>query len=238
MIRITEVPSIMRLKMKVRKIIQTLVLLIVMSVVNLPLHAQTFNNHDMRILFRNVVFFTDGGAMIPLTRWTSPIVGNMEGGAEYRQRVLSLFAEFSKLTGLPFRLTDNPKKANLRIYFLSKADIWKRNNTQNVNCLGRYSGSKKKGTIIRAEVYISTDSRAKAKHCLVEEIIQILGLPGDINMFEKSIFHDKSTQTSLTVIDKIMLKTLYFPGIKNGMTLADAMPIAKKVILLPVNGLR
>ena len=112
---------------------------------------------------------------------------------------------------------------------MSRAEIRKRNSAPNVNCLGRYSGAR--GSITRAAVYINTDNRAKANHCLVEEIIQVLGLPGDINMFENSIFHDKSTQTSLTIIDKIMLKTLYDPRLKNNMTLAQAMPIVRKVTL-------
>ena len=218
--------------MNVRKIFLTFVLSIMLGAMSSPPRAQTVNNHDMSILFRNVAFFTDAGAGwtgIPLTRWSSPIVGFMAGGREDRQHVRILFAEFSKLTGLPFRLTDNPRQANLRINFLSRSEIRKRNNAPNVNCAGRYSG--KKGTITRAEVFISIDSSSKAHHCLVEEIIQILGLPGDINMFEKSIFHDKSTQTTLTIIDKIMLRTLYDPRLKNGMKLAEAMPIAGKVIL-------
>ena len=218
--------------MNVRNNIQALVLSIAIGAINFPLSAQTINNHDMTILFRNVVFFTDEGAGwtgIKLTRWKGPIVGFMEGGAEYRKKVQNLFAEFSKLTGLQFRLTEDSRRANLRIYFLSRAEIRKRNSAPNVNCLGRYSGTK--GTITRAAVYINTDNRAKANHCLVEEIIQVLGLPGDINMFENSIFHDKSTQTSLTVIDKFMLRTLYHPQLKNSMKLAEAMPIARNIIL-------
>ena len=220
--------------MTLRKGLQAFVIVIVITTLAMPLRAKTVNNHDMTILFRNVVFFTDGGpgwTGKPLFRWQGPVVGIIKGGAEYRQQVQKLFAEFSKLTRLSFRLTDVQKKANLKIYFLSKAEIRKRFNAPKLNCLGRFGGTDTKGYITHAEVYISTDTRAKANHCLVEELIQILDLTGDINMFEKSIFHDKSTQTSLTIIDKIMLKTLYNPRLNNGMTLLQAMPIVRKVIL-------
>ena len=220
--------------MTLRKGLQAFVLVIVITTLAMPLRAKTVNNHDMTILFRNVVFFTDDGpgwTGKPLFRWQRPVVGIMKGGAQYRQHVHKLFAEFSKLTRLSFRLTDDQKKANLKIYFLSKAEIRKRFNAPKLNCLGRFGGTDTKGYITHAEVYISTDTRAKANHCLAEELVQILGLTGDINMFEESIFHDKSTQTSLTTIDEIMLQTLYHPDLKNGMTLPQAMPIARKVIL-------
>jgi hypothetical protein len=57
-------------------------------------------------------------------------------------------------------------------------------------------------------------------------------------MFENSIFHDKRTQTSLTVIDKFMLRTLYHPRLKNSMKLAEAMPIARKIILEDMKKIR
>ncbi len=195
--------------------------------------AQTVNNHDMAILFRNVVFFTDHGpgwTGKPLLRWTGPVTAYMRGGREYRRNVVGLFKDFSKLTGLPFRLTDDARRANLRIFFLPTAEIRKRFKAPRLNCAGRLGGSLKEGGITRARVFISIDNRAKAEHCLVEELTQILGLTGDINLFRNSVFHEESTRKSLSVIDKIMLKALYDPRLKNGMKLAEAMPIANKVI--------
>ena len=83
-----------------------------------PAGAQVVNNHDLAILFRNVVFFTDSGpgwTGKPLFRWSGPIIGHMRGGAEYRAPVIRLFKDFAKLTGLPFRLTDDARRANLQI---------------------------------------------------------------------------------------------------------------------------
>ncbi len=199
-----------------------------------PAGAQVVNNHDLAILFRNVVFFTDSGpgwTGKPLFRWSGPIIGHMRGGAEYRAPVIRLFKDFAKLTGLPFRLTDDARRANLHIFFLPRAEIRKRFKAPKLNCAGRLGGSLKRGIITRAQVFIAIDNRAKAVHCLAEELTQILGLTGDINLFKNSVFHEKSTQKSLSVIDRIMIRALYDRRLKNGMKLTEAMPIANKVIL-------
>ncbi len=77
-----------------------------------PTGSQTVSNHHMLKLSRNVAFFNDNGpgwTGRPLVRWTGPIIGFMEGGREFRPRVLRLFKEFSKMTGLPFKLVDRRK---------------------------------------------------------------------------------------------------------------------------------
>jgi hypothetical protein len=196
--------------------------------------AQTVSNHDLAILFRNVVFFTDNGpgwTGKPLFRWAGPVTAYMAGGRDYRPNVVRLFKDFSRLTGLPFRLTGEARRANLRIFFLTRAEIRKRFKAPKMNCAGRLGGSLKKGKITRASVFIAIDARAKAEHCLAEELTQILGLTGDINLFKNSVFHEGSTQKKLSVIDRIMIKTLYDERLTNGMKLAQAMPIAGKVIL-------
>ena len=70
----------------------------------------------------------------------------------------------------------------------------------------------------------------RINHCLLEEMIQALGLPNDSNRIEKSIFSDRSRRTDLTRTDLIVLKTLYDPRMKAGLVRAEAMTVAREII--------
>ncbi len=100
-----------------------------------------------------------------------------------------------------------------------------------MNCAGTLQVSKKHSRISSAEVFISIEKKPKAEHCLAEELTQILGLTGDIDLYKNSVFHEGGTGRYITDIDRIMIRTLYDKRLKNGMSLAQALPIAKEVIL-------
>ena len=61
--------------------------------------------------------------------------------------------------------------------------------------------------------------------CLHEELAQGLGLPNDSPAARPSIFNDDEEFATLTRQDELMLKMLYDPRLKAGMTLAEARPI-------------
>jgi hypothetical protein len=61
--------------------------------------------------------------------------------------------------------------------------------------------------------------------CLHEEIAQGLGLPNDSPAARPSIFNDDEEFATLTRQDELMLKMLYDPRLRPGMTLAEAQPI-------------
>nr|WP_232897223.1 DUF2927 domain-containing protein [Pontibaca salina] len=62
--------------------------------------------------------------------------------------------------------------------------------------------------------------------CIHEEIAQGLGLPNDSAAARPSIFNDDNEFALLTRHDELLLKLLYDPRLKQGMTADEARPIA------------
>ncbi|WP_233544898.1 DUF2927 domain-containing protein [Pseudooceanicola sediminis] len=80
-------------------------------------------------------------------------------------------------------------------------------------------------------VYRSAIALIRAEHpdltrraCLHEEIAQGLGLRNDYDKARPSIFNDDSEFALLTTQDEMMLKMLYDPRLKPGMTADEARP--------------
>ena len=63
--------------------------------------------------------------------------------------------------------------------------------------------------------------------CIHEEIAQGLGLPNDSPQARPSIFNDDEEFALLTRQDELMLKMLYSPELRPGMTEAEARPIVE-----------
>lgn len=63
--------------------------------------------------------------------------------------------------------------------------------------------------------------------CIHEELAQALGLPNDSNAARPSIFNDDQEFALLTVQDELMLRILYDPALRPGMTEAEARPIVE-----------
>ena len=61
--------------------------------------------------------------------------------------------------------------------------------------------------------------------CIHEEIAQGLGLPNDSPQARPSIFNDDEEFALLTTQDEMMLRMLYNPALRPGMTEAEARPI-------------
>jgi len=90
----------------------------------------------------------------------------------------------------------------------------------------------KTGELEKAVIVVNAERLLiRINHCLLEEMIQSLGLPNDTNLITPSIFADGSRRTELSRSDKIILKALYDPRLKPGMRRDDALAMARKVII-------
>jgi hypothetical protein len=72
--------------------------------------------------------------------------------------------------------------------------------------------------------------------CIHEELAQALGLPNDSNAARPSIFNDDEEFALLTTQDEWMLKILYTPALRPGMTEAEARPIVQSLASRLLNG--
>jgi hypothetical protein len=72
--------------------------------------------------------------------------------------------------------------------------------------------------------------------CLHEEIAQGLGLPNDSPRARPSIFNDDEEFALLTGMDEDMLRLLYNPALRPGMTEEEARPILRELTAQLVGG--
>lgn len=188
--------------------------------------------------FRQVVFKTEEGEGYhgkPVVKWRGPIAATLHGDAgaiaTYRKDVEKLFADLSKLTNMSLKVVEQGEPANMKINFMPTAEIRRIIKQPQINCYGSFQGSKTDYVAMAATIYISTDAEQKTRHCIPEEITQVLGLTNDTPLIPDSLFNDNNTGLrDLSLSDRILLRTLYDRRIKPGMSAEEAMPIARTII--------
>ncbi len=90
--------------------------------------------------------------------------------------------------------------------------------------------NRQKGDIQNTVVLIKAEhSNLLRLGCIHEEMAQGLGLVNDSNNARPSIFNDDEEFALLTVHDELMLKILYDPRLKSGMTADEARPIVEAI---------
>ena len=153
--------------------------------------------------------------------------------ALHTQLVQMHLAHLAEITDHDIQLVDTLLDANLHLVFTRQSQ-WESEVTRlmgpssakNVHgsvCMAKFALNAK-SEIERAWVIIPVDQaqmHGKLVACVVEEITQVLGLPNDSEKVFPSIFNDKTPQDLLTGLDFILLKLLYNPSIRAGMTAAE-----------------
>ncbi|ACK48250.1 conserved hypothetical protein [Shewanella baltica OS223] len=151
----------------------------------------------------------------------------------HTQLVQMHLAHLAEITGHDIQLVDTLLDANLHLVFTRQSQ-WESevmrlmgpSSAKNVHgsvCMAKFALNAK-SEIERAWVIIPVDQaqmHGKLVACVVEEITQVLGLPNDSEKVFPSIFNDKTPQDLLTGLDFILLKLLYNPSIRAGMTAAE-----------------
>ncbi len=83
----------------------------------------------------------------------------------------------------------------------------------------RWSAQRTLGT---TAIFLPTDSTPQdVRDCLHEEIAQALGTANDIYRLPDSVFNDDNFHSIVTPFDMLMLRTLYDPSLRSGMTKAE-----------------
>lgn len=82
-----------------------------------------------------------------------------------------------------------------------------------------------------ATVFLPSSAKPhEIRECLQEEIAQSLGPANDLFHLPDSVFNDDNVHTSLTSFDMLVLRTLYDPRLKMGMSRRAAMSAALDVL--------
>ncbi|MFT4743803.1 MAG: hypothetical protein ACI91Z_001782 [Yoonia sp.] len=191
-----------------------------------------------------------------LSRWTGPVRMSVEFGDSIpadqrlsdRFEVAKYAKRLARVTGHPITMSDaNP---NFYVMFLNEGDRLgsEARLRQLVPGIGPSSMRAILGlpsnqlciVVAFSAAGKSTYSKAIAvirgehpdllrKSCIHEELAQGLGLPNDSPAARPSIFNDDEEFGLLTTHDEMLLRMLYDPRLRNGMSATEASPIVRQI---------
>jgi Protein of unknown function (DUF2927) len=190
-----------------------------------------------------------------LRRWEKPVLVGLQFGASIpadrqatdRARIGSYLARLSQLTGHPIALSDTPNfwlyivneeeraalgpQIRAAIPGVSAADIKGITEMPRSTYCLVYAMTERGGS-----AYGRAFAVVRAEHpdllrlsCVHEEVAQGLGLANDSPRARPSIFNDDEEFALLTGQDELMLRILYDPALRPGMTEAEARPIVESL---------
>ncbi len=180
--------------------------------------------------FREIVFGNEWSpARQQLSKWEKPVYIYTTGdfSPALKTALAEIIIELEVLTSLRLEVVKDSTKANCLIFAGQAQKYW-----QTIEPNARHFLRKNKGfffimlakdkTISRASILIDTSAALDLKvqkHLLREELTQALGLVNDSWKYPDSIFYQGWTKTQqYSPLDKAIIKQLYHPEIKSGMT--------------------
>lgn len=198
-----------------------------------------------------------------LRRWAAPVRVGLRFGASVSDemrvtdsaRIGSYLARLARVTGHSIRLDDgNP---NFFLYIVSEDERRALGPVMQAampglgaaDALGMTQMSRSTYCAVLAQsrgktgVYTRAFAVVRAEHpdllrlsCIHEEMAQGLGLPNDSPRARPSIFNDDEEFALLTGMDEAMLRMLYDPALRPGMTETEARPIINELAARIVGG--
>jgi hypothetical protein len=198
-----------------------------------------------------------------LRRWQGPVRVSLRFGASVpearrateRARVASYLARLSSVTGHPIRLSDSGP--NFFVYIVSEDERQALGPDIAATMPGFQTNEIRAFTAMppstycqvsvlseaRTGIYMRAFAVIRSEHtdlmhlaCLHEEIAQGLGLPNDSPRARPSIFNDDQEFALLTPMDEAMLRILYNPALRPGMSVAEARPIVEMLARAMLGG--
>lgn len=202
------------------------------------------------------------GASTRLRRWQGPVRVGLRFGASVpanmratdTARVGSYLARLAQVTGHSIRLDDN--NPNYFVYIVTEderralgpalqaampglgaADVTGITQMPQSTYCAVLAQSRGQGVYSRAFAVVRAEHPDLLRlSCIHEEIAQGLGLPNDSPRARPSIFNDDEEFALLTRMDEAMLRILYNPALRPGMTEVEARPIIYDLATRMVGG--
>ena len=188
--------------------------------------------------------FVHHGPSTIVRKWTGPVRYAVINADPVQAAIVGHnMSVLRDLTGLQVDQVGTIKQSNFRIFFGTRGELRKflaatLGNDPSVPILARspcFASLQvtNVGVIQYAQAGIGKENRGQLmRHCMLEELVQAFGPANDACNFPPSLFCDGpgTHGTGLTDGDKIIMKTLYDPRLKPGMSREQAIPIARKII--------
>jgi len=195
--------------------------------------------------FYDIVLRGEYERVRPVVRkWTQPLriwVSSTAGDADEQLWLVAMhFVHIGDIIGLPVEFVDRREQANVRVFFTSDKQapqvVTREMSALAVRqldhsvCIGQIRFNRW-AEITRGTVVIPVERaqrEGKMMPCVVEEMTQMLGLINDSERFYPTGFSDITEDELLTGLDYLLLKLLYSPNLRNGMTVAQAAPVIRR----------
>lgn len=179
-----------------------------------------------------------------IRKWAQPLriwMHSSAGDAYEQKRLLAMhFVHLGDIVGLPVELVEKREQANVRVFFTSNKETagvvareMSATAVRQLNhsvCIGQIRFNRW-AEITRGTVVIPVEraiSRGKLVPCVVEEMTQMLGLINDSKRYYPTVFSDITDDELLTGLDYVLLKLLYSPKLRTGMTISQAAPYIRR----------
>lgn len=224
-----------------------------------PFGAADLARNFERIVFFTE-FTLEDGVLAPreaetrLLKWETPIRYRLVGDAVTLDDIdahAALARRLSAASGLSIRRAGPDEDDNMLILILSRAarrqaaDFLEaanapsragllyrlRGDDYSIPCAASVSTGTDGAAITQAIILIKAETSGLLREsCTHEEFAQSLGPGNDFDGARPSIFNDDQEFALLTGHDEMILRVLYDPRLKPGMTRAEGMPIARAII--------
>jgi len=219
-------------------------ILLVSSCITLKDDPKPLGNElsEAQLYFLSIAFGTEfGGASPVIRKWTSEVKIFMADSTyqELNQELNLVIAELNDLIEtISIRRVNTRAESNLVLY-CGNADVFVRDYepaTQNVikNNFGLFwIYWNNQSELIRGNVFVDTQRTQGVncqRHLLREELTQSLGIMQDSGQFSDSIFQQSWTCTNTyAAVDTMVIKLLYHPLVKPGMSKQQVTAIIQKL---------
>ena len=208
-----------------------------------------FTNARLVENFRRIAFYTypndERHVPKPLTKWQAPIRYIVMGTEADLTEVDRLMARLARLTRLEIErvgedeanfvvllLDEREQRAARRTFADAESRAFFESFVSAIfDCGAIADWSDDDPEITRALVYLHGDLDGLYRRlCFHEEISQSFGLFNDDPTVRPSIFNDDDEFALLTTHDEYLLRILYDPRLKSGMTPEEAMPLVARIV--------
>jgi hypothetical protein len=201
--------------------------------------APARSNVDIAADILDLAFLMESGRVVPaLTRFEGPVRVALAGDAppSAASDLATLIARLRAEAGIDIAGAAGPGTANVWIEFLPRARMQAVVPQAACFVVPRVAGwadfrANRRGTTTdwttlavrdRISVFIPSDvAPQEVRDCLHEELAQALGPLNDLYRLSDSVFNDDNFHTVLTGFDMLVLRALYAPELRSGMTRAE-----------------
>ena len=171
---------------------------------------------------------------IKLARWVGPVHVHIVGeglSPKQRNEIQRDILVFAQLAKIDFQEGDSQvteTEGNQLIVEVSKENTFTINKNELSRCYA-HTSSRSDGSLSKVKIVLGQSNFKEDTKCIFHEFMHGVGFQGHTHGLDSTLsyFHGKQ---ELTHWDDILLKTLYHAELKPGMTRAEALPIARKII--------